>query len=90
MYWQLFCLFTAILSIRQAYNFYKSKDGELRKASVWFYSTLAFALIFRVIGESFSFSNTLIGYISNVPLLFAIVYLTVVVEVDIYARRRKK
>jgi tryptophan-rich sensory protein len=90
MTWQIFYLCIAILSIRHAYNFYKSQDGELRKASVWFYSTLAFGLIFRVLGEYLGLSNIITGYVSSVPLLFAIVYLTVVVEIDIYARRRKK
>lgn len=83
MTWEIIYFIIAILCCRQAYNFYCAKDGNLRKASIWVYISLAFLCIILPTGKLLNVNSSIIGFIGGTPLLFAIVYLTIVIELDI-------
>lgn len=87
MTWEILYFIVTLFCIRHAYVFYKTKDGNFRKAWMYFFLALAFNFIMRVIGETFKFQDSLVGFISITPILFTMVYLYYVIET--YGNRKQ-
>lgn len=89
MTWQIIYYAAAAFCLRHAYIFYKTHNGNLRKAWMYFFLTLAFNFIVRAIGEDFLLQTSLLGYIAITPVIFSMVYLHLTIQRYRYGHNQK-